>query len=103
MPGGDRTGPMGMGPMTGRGTGYCAGYSTPGYTNSGPGRGFAGRGRGPGRGFGRGIGLRWTNLNFSGSSYSVQEESNLLKSEAAALQNQLNSINTRIKELESKT
>jgi hypothetical protein len=26
MPGGDRTGPMGMGPMTGRATGYCGGY-----------------------------------------------------------------------------
>ena len=26
MPGGDRTGPMGMGQMTGRGAGYCAGY-----------------------------------------------------------------------------
>ena len=33
MPRGDRTGPAGMGPMTGRAAGYCAGYSTPGYTN----------------------------------------------------------------------
>lgn len=33
MPGGDRTGPMGMGPMTGRAAGYCAGYPVPGYTN----------------------------------------------------------------------
>ncbi|MCD6310782.1 MAG: DUF5320 domain-containing protein, partial [Candidatus Eremiobacteraeota bacterium] len=24
MPGGDGTGPMGMGPMTGRGMGFCA-------------------------------------------------------------------------------
>ena len=24
MPGGDRTGPMGQGPLTGRGAGYCA-------------------------------------------------------------------------------
>ena len=29
MPGGDRTGPMGMGPMTGRGAGYCGGTMTP--------------------------------------------------------------------------
>ncbi|MCK4238634.1 MAG: DUF5320 domain-containing protein, partial [Candidatus Lokiarchaeota archaeon] len=28
MPGGDRTGPGGLGPMTGRALGYCAGYST---------------------------------------------------------------------------
>ena len=30
MPRGDRTGPAGMGPMTGRGAGYCAGYPMPG-------------------------------------------------------------------------
>ncbi|MFW5971797.1 MAG: DUF5320 domain-containing protein, partial [Desulfovermiculus sp.] len=30
MPGGDRTGPMGMGPMTGRGAGFCAGMNQPG-------------------------------------------------------------------------
>jgi len=55
MPGGDRTGPWGAGPMTGRATGYCAGYSAPGYVN--PVRGFGrgwGRGYGRGRGFGRG-------------------------------------------------
>jgi len=33
MPGGDRTGPAGMGPMTGRAAGYCAGYPVPGYLN----------------------------------------------------------------------
>ena len=53
MPRGDRTGPEGAGPMTGRGAGYCAGYSVPGYMNpvEGYGRGW---GRGRGRGFGRG-------------------------------------------------
>ena len=30
MPGGDRTGPIGAGPMTGRAAGYCAGYTVPG-------------------------------------------------------------------------
>lgn len=34
MPRGDRTGPAGMGPRTGRAAGYCAGYSTPGYTRA---------------------------------------------------------------------
>jgi hypothetical protein len=53
MPGGDRTGPWGFGPRTGRAVGYCAGYPIPGYANSGYGRGF-GRGFwGRGRGFGR--------------------------------------------------
>lgn len=57
MPGGDRTGPWGDGPMTGRTAGYCAGYSVPGYANPtfrcgrGWGRSY---GRGRGRGFGRG-------------------------------------------------
>jgi len=31
MPLGDGTGPAGMGPMTGRAAGYCAGYPVPGY------------------------------------------------------------------------
>jgi hypothetical protein len=33
MPRGDGTGPGGMGPMTGRAAGYCAGYGMPGYMN----------------------------------------------------------------------
>ena len=49
MPRGDKTGPNGAGPMTGRATGYCAGYAVPGYMN--PRRGY---GRGYGRGWGRG-------------------------------------------------
>lgn len=31
MPTGDRTGPMGEGPRTGRARGYCSGFDTPGY------------------------------------------------------------------------
>ncbi|MCF7709262.1 MAG: DUF5320 domain-containing protein, partial [Verrucomicrobia bacterium] len=31
MPGGDRTGPMGAGPRSGRAAGYCAGFGAPGY------------------------------------------------------------------------
>ncbi len=53
MPRGDGTGPAGMGPMTGRAAGYCAGYSAPGFANAIGGRGGLGRGRG---GFGRGRG-----------------------------------------------
>ena len=48
MPGGDGTGPMGMGPMTGRGAGYCAGNAMPGYTTPFGGRGFRGAGWGRG-------------------------------------------------------
>ncbi|MEA2014515.1 MAG: DUF5320 domain-containing protein [Thermodesulfobacteriota bacterium] len=60
MPGGDRTGPAGMGPMTGRAGGYCAGYGVPGYTNPVLGRGF-GRGAGRSGGFGRGGRMGWRN------------------------------------------
>lgn len=43
MPGGDGTGPMGIGSMTGRGAGRCRNYAGPGYRNPagfGCGRGF---------------------------------------------------------------
>lgn len=51
MPRGDGTGPMGMGPVTGRGAGYCTGYAIPGFANY-EGAGF-GRRMGGGRGFRR--------------------------------------------------
>lgn len=44
MPRGDRTGPVGMGPMTGRGQGYCAGSQVPGFAFYG-GSNCLGRGR----------------------------------------------------------
>ena len=69
MPFGDGTGPRGLGPMTGRGAGYCAGYGQPGFASPmarrgwygfGMGRGWGrGMGRGWGRGMGRGGGRGW--------------------------------------------
>jgi len=50
MPRGDGTGPAGLGPMTGRAAGYCAGNAAPGFVNRGGGFG-GGRGRGGGRGW----------------------------------------------------
>ena len=67
MPRGDRTGPAGQGPRTGRGIGYCVGNEYPGYMSPdvvgeflGRVRGFFGRGGGggsisSGRGRGRGV------------------------------------------------
>ena len=67
MPGGDGTGPGGMGPMTGRAAGFCAGYPVPGYMNPVGGRGYGGWGRGfRGGGFGRGRGFGW-----AGAGYGV--------------------------------
>ena len=61
MPFGDGTGPRGLGPMTGRGAGYCAGYGQPGFASPMPRRGWFGLGwgRGMGRGMGRGVGRGW--------------------------------------------
>ena len=64
MPGGDGTGPGGMGPMTGRAAGYCAGYPMPGFMNPIAGRGFWGGGRGRG-GWGRG----WQRAMYGAPAY----------------------------------
>jgi len=55
MPGGDRTGPAGAGPMTGRRLGFCVGNDEPGAYY---GRGY-GLGRGAGMGFRHGFGSRF--------------------------------------------
>ena len=109
MPGGNGTGPAGMGPMTGRGAGYCAGYSTPGYTNPIAGGGFGrgmGRGGGFGRGMGRGFGFRAaapyypTSYPYN-SNLSPQQEASMLKEQLKAMQDEVSMVNNRIKELES--
>lgn len=46
MPRGDGTGPQGLGPATGRGGGFCAGYAVPGYANFRPHCTFGSPGRG---------------------------------------------------------
>ncbi|RJX26516.1 MAG: hypothetical protein C4531_15385 [Desulfurivibrio sp.] len=42
MPGGNGTGPMGMGGMTGRAAGFCAGNGMPGFASQGQRRGPCG-------------------------------------------------------------
>ena len=117
MPRGDGTGPNGMGSMTGRAAGYCAGYSVPGYMNPIGGRlglGF-GWGRGRGRGFAwrRQTGVSGINPYIPYATdikpdipytpyYSEEKELDLLKNQAQLIQNQLKSINNRISELETK-
>jgi hypothetical protein len=123
MPAGDGTGPRGMGPMTGRGAGYCAGYGAPGYANPMPGWSFGmGRGRGRGGGWGRG----WRNMYYAtglpgwarygytpawgappaaaygpyGAPPTREQETEFLKSQAEMLKEELDAISQRIAELE---
>jgi len=65
MPRGDGTGPRGMGRMTGRGAGFCAGYDMLGFANQFAGRGFGmGSGRGAGI-FSGGGGRGWRNCFYA--------------------------------------
>lgn len=110
MPRGDRTGPEGSGPKTGRGAGYCAGYAQPGFMTSrdgGMGFGRRLRGRGGG-GFGRGYsgyvepGTVWAHQ--PGSYYPApptpREEGEYLRDRANALEHELSSIKQRLSEFE---
>ena len=121
MPGGDGTGPAGMGPMTGRAAGYCAGYPMPGYVNPVSGRGVWGRGR---AWFGRSGGRGWRNwygatgmpgwpraaqgdpafgsggVSFFPPEMTPKEETDMLKSQADVLKQQLEDIQSRIGTLE---
>jgi hypothetical protein len=125
MPGGDRTGPMGMGGMTGRAGGYCAGYGAPGYANPVSGRGFGlgffGGRNAWGRGFGGGgrgrrnmyyaTGLPgWMRVGGYAAPYQYQTpyqkpdpemEKQALKNQAQILQSELDSIEKRLAEIKT--
>lgn len=116
MPAGDRTGPMGQGPRTGRAAGFCSGYDSPGYTNPAPGRGRGWFGRGGWGGGGRGwrhwfyaTGRpRWARWGWWGSmvappSPTREQETDALRQEATWLKEELEAINKRIEELEHET
>lgn len=101
MPGGDRTGPRGEGPMTGRRAGFCAGFDSPGFVNSFSRRGLR---RGVGFGRGRGFGKRCWGYNpyFRSSLPTKKEEIELLKEERGYLEKDIKSIDERIKKLKEK-
>ncbi len=99
MPGGDGTGPMGFGPMSGRAAGYCAGFAVPGYMNAGRG-GYWGRGRGF-----RGAGRGWARMGVPVGpammpTETPEQELDGLKQQAELLQNSLSQINNRIEQLQ---
>lgn len=108
MPGGDRTGPRGGGPKTGRGLGDCTDNDQPGYAASQTGQRF-------GRGFRRGgSGRGWRNRfnagfwpeqgrgRFSAQPMSQDQEVDTLRAQTQELQNTLQGIQARLTELEPK-
>jgi hypothetical protein len=119
MPGFNGMGPRGEGPMTGGARGYC----NPGYAGYGRGyglgrgfRGGFGAGTGWGRGYGRGYGRRggyYPSGRWFGPAYGApyadpytmkpEDEIDILKDEAAAMKNDLDTINRRIEEIESQS
>lgn len=102
MPNGDMTGPQGMGPMTGRGMGFCAGFNMPGLMNPGFRCGF-------GRGFGRRFGFRQVAQPFVQQQFiqpesmtlTQNQEKQILETELEELKTEKNEIEKRLKELKS--
>lgn len=107
MPGGNRTGPMGAGPMTGRGAGFCAGSGRPGTMG---GRGAMGFGAGGGRGcdwrnrfFASGLPAWprwWGSGTAEASAMSVDQEKQMLEQQLKPLQDALDSMKQRLSDLE---
>ena len=121
MPGGDRTGPRGEGPLTGRGAGDCASYDRPRAAGRGYVRpGYAGPGFGLGWGGGRGGGRRWRHwftaagpprwASFGGAPawrygpyaepVTQEQEVESLKAQAGWLRQELEAVNQCLEELE---
>ncbi|MFW5885772.1 MAG: DUF5320 domain-containing protein [Halanaerobium sp.] len=125
MPHGDRRGPEGRGPMTGRGLGYCSGNDQPGFAADaapqGAGRGLrngAGRGPGFGRGCrsvrGRGMGYGFAAGRGAGAYYEPVSNTDDFESEEArgrevtrlenvanTLSNELENVKKRIEDLKN--
>lgn len=116
MPRGDGTGPGAMGPMTGRGAGYCAGSGMPGYMNRGPAAavrsgwgGGAGRRFAAGRCMGGGGAGRWAGPYARTAPIAPpapyappapQQELGALREQAKYLEEMLAGLRGRVSELE---
>ncbi len=118
MPAGNGKGPVGAGPMTGRGAGFCAGNSRSGSDNPVRGEGFYGQGRGMGgrgrrnQSYGTGMASRGrgfsnfergneAGVNNSMPEFSSENELRILKEQSEFIKNELASVDERINELES--
>jgi hypothetical protein len=115
MPGYDGTGPLGQGPRTGGGFGFCPPGSGPaygaGWYGRGAGRGGLPWGGGRGRvwGGGRGWGWRMMSGGYPSSywgappfaQWTPQQELEALQAQAQAMEGDLENIRQRIAQLES--
>jgi hypothetical protein len=109
MPRGNKMGPSGNGPMTGRQMGYCSGNNQAGNATGfggfvrgfGRGLGFgrSGSGFGKGNGFGRGLGYG-RGAGFANGSYSDNSIPNV--SEKTLVENEINSIKDQMSILEKR-
>jgi len=89
MPRGDRTGPLGEGPKTGRQMGFCVGNEHPGFANlqSNWRRGYGSRFRG---GYG----------NYSPGRLTDVSEKTMIENEIRILKDQLSSLEDRLSKIE---
>lgn len=105
MPGGDRTGPAGSGPKTGRGLGYCADNEQPGYATAQSsqrfGRGISGRGRGWRNRFNTGFGRGRGRGGFGALPVSDNQDFEALKTENQELHSVLQQILEKLDKLGS--
>jgi hypothetical protein len=93
-----------MGPGSGRGAGFCAGYSVPGYLNPAAGPGAGGFGLGFGRGRGPGHrNMYWatglTGWQRAGMSVPAEQELGALQGQLKAMEQGISQIQERIREL----
>jgi len=92
MPQGDGTGPAGMGPMTGRVMGFCAGFNSPGFMNSGFGRG---------RGFAFRARTMQPQVIEQPQIITEKQEKQYLEQELGTLKEEISEIEKRLKSLNS--
>ncbi len=119
MPGGNGMGPMGQGPMSGRGMGWCRGANTSDSTGQNEAGYGMGRGGGRGNGWRHRHGFRTSGLPgwlrawmgaFGGSTpsprdlnsnLSDKQELEILKQKADTLERALGEIRARIQDVEA--
>lgn len=107
MPYGDCTGPRGQGPGTGRMSGFCGGFNSPGYirrTGPGAGRGYGRGAGGMGMRRGRGAGGRFVGFGTGfgrAVAFDKEEEMEILKNRALFLKRSQKEIEKRLSELEN--